>query len=133
MANCHVLPALIRKAHEAKQRGDAEYVVWGTGTPKREFLYVDDMADACVFLMEHNIQHGIYNLCTGIDVTIRELAETVTDVIGFTGKIIFDSSKPDGTPRKLLDVSCMKQLGCQARTGLRSGIEQAYADFRNKL
>ena len=133
MANCHVLPALIRKAHEAKQRGDAEYVVWGTGTPKRDFLYVDDMADACVFLMEHNIHYGIYNLGTGIDVTIRELAETITDVIGFTGKIIFDSSKPDGTPRKLLDVSRMKQLGWQANTALRDGIARAYAAYLTSL
>ncbi len=133
LANSHVLPALIRKAHEAKQRGDAEYVVWGTGTPKREFLYVDDMADACVFLMEHNIHDGIYNLGTGIDVTIRELAETVMDVIGFTGKIIFDSSKPDGTPRKLLDVSRMTQLGWQAKTTLRDGIARAYAAYLTTL
>ncbi len=129
LANSHVLPALIRKAHEAKQRGDAEYIVWGTGTPKREFLYVDDMADACVFLMENNIHDGIYNVGTGTDITIRELAETVMSVIGFTGKIIFDSSKPDGTPRKLLDVSRMKQLGWLAKTELRAGIEQAYANF----
>lgn len=133
LANSHVLPALIRKAHEAKQRGDTEYVVWGTGTPKREFLYVDDMADACVFLMEHNIHSGIYNLGTGIDVTIRELAETVMDVIGFTGKITFDSSKPDGTPRKLLDVARMKQLGWQARTPLRDGIARAYAAYLTSL
>lgn len=133
LANSHVLPALIRKAHEAKQRGDTEYVVWGTGTPKREFLYVDDMADACVFLMEHNIHSGIYNLGTGIDVTIRELAETVMDVIGFTGKIIFDNSKPDGTPRKLLDVSRMTQLGWQAKTTLRDGIARAYAAYLTSL
>ena len=103
--------------------------IWGTGTPKREFLYVDDMADACVFLMEHGIGDGIYNIGTGTDVTIRELAETVMDVIGFEGKIVFDSSKPDGTPRKLLDVSRMKQLGWQAKTGLRLGIKQAYSNF----
>jgi GDP-L-fucose synthase len=133
LANSHVLPALIRKAHEAKQRGDTEYVVWGTGAPKREFLYVDDMADACVFLMEHNVHDGIYNLGTGVDVTIRELAETVTDVIGFTGKIIFDSGKPDGTPRKLLDVSRMTQLGWQAKTTLRDGIARAYAAYLTTL
>ena len=133
LANSHVLPALIRKAHEAKQRGDAEYVVWGTGTPKREFLYVDDMADACVFLMEHNIHDGIYNVGTGMDVTIRVLAETVMDVIGFTGKIIFDNSKPDGTPRKLLDVSRMTQLGWQAKTTLRDGIARAYAAYLTSL
>lgn len=114
LANSHVLPALIRKAHEAKLRKDPEYVVWGTGTPKREFLYFDDMADACVFLMEHGIGDGLYNVGTGTDVTIRELAETVMDVIGFEGKIVFDSSKPGGTPRKLLDVSRMRHLGWQA-------------------
>ncbi len=129
LANSHVLPALIRKAHEAKLRNDPEYVVWGTGTPKREFLYVDDMADACVFLMEHYINEGIYNVGTGTDVTIRELAETVMDVIGFPGKIVFDSSKPDGTMRKLLDVSRMKQLGWQAKTELRDGVAKAYASY----
>lgn len=129
LANSHVLPALIRKAHEAKLRNDSEYVVWGTGTPKREFLHVDDMADACVFLMEHHISNGIYNVGTGTDVTIRELAETVMDVIGFSGKIVFDSSKPDGTMRKLLDVTRMKQLGWQAKTDLRDGVAEAYASY----
>ncbi len=133
LVNSHVLPALIRKAHEAKLRNDPEYVVWGTGTPKREFLYVDDMADACVLLMEHNIHDGIYNVGTGTDVTIRELAETVMDVIGFEGKIVFDSSKPDGTPRKLLDVSRMKQLGWQAKTELRDGVAKAYASYLSTL
>ena len=133
LANSHVLPALIRKAHEAKQRGDSEYVVWGTGTPKREFLYVDDMADACVFLMEHGIGEGIYNVGSGNDVTIRELAETAMNVVGFKGKIVFDSTKPDGTPRKLLDVSRMKQLGWQAKTPLQLGIAQAYASYLYSL
>ena len=133
LANSHVLPALIRKAHEAKQRGDSEFIVWGTGTPKREFLYVDDMADACVFLMEHHISEGIYNVGAGTDVTIRELAETVMDVIGFPGKIVFDSSKPDGTMRKLLDVSRMKQLGWQAKTELRDGVAKAYASYLSTL
>jgi len=133
LANSHVLPALIRKAHEAKLRNDPEYIVWGTGTPKREFLYVDDMADACVFLMEHYINEGIYNVGTGTDVTIRELAETVMDVIGFPGKIVFDSSKPDGTMRKLLDVSRMKQLGWQAKTDLRDGVAKAYASYLSTL
>lgn len=133
LANSHVLPALIRKAHEAKLRNDPEYVVWGTGTPKREFLYVDDMADACVFLMEHNIHDDIYNVGTGTDVTIRELAETVMDVIGFRGKIVFDSSKPDGTMRKLLDVSRMKRLGWQAKTELRDGVAKAYASYLSIL
>ncbi len=133
LANSHVLPALIRKAHEAKLRNDPEFIVWGTGTPKREFLYVDDMADACTFLMEHNIHDGIYNIGTGTDVTIRELAETVMDVIGFQGKIVFDSSKPDGTLRKLLDVSRMKQFGWQAKTELRDGIVNAYASYLSTL
>ena len=129
LANSHVLPALIRKAHEAKQRGDGELVVWGTGKPMREFLYVDDMADACIFLMEKGIGEGIYNVGSGTDVTIRELAETVMDVVSFKGNVIFDTSKPDGTPRKLLDVSRMKQLGWQAKTPLREGIAKAYASY----
>ena len=133
LANSHVLPALIRKAHEAKVRGDSEYVVWGSGNPMREFLYVDDMADACVFLLENHIHDGIYNIGSGTDVTIRELAETVMDVIGFTGKIVFDSSKPDGTPRKLLDVSRMAGLGWRAKVSLREGIRLAYRDFLEKL
>ena len=131
--NSHVLPALIRKAHEAKLRNEPEYVVWGTGTPKREFLYVDDMADGCVFLMEHDIGEGIYNVGTGTDVTIRELAETVMDVVGFPGKIVFDSNKPDGTPRKLLDVSRMNGMGWRARTQLRDGVAKAYADYLSKI
>jgi GDP-L-fucose synthase len=129
LANSHVLPALIRKAHEAKRRGDSELVVWGSGKPMREFLYVDDLADACVFLMEKHVVDGIYNIGVGEDVTIRELAETVMSVVGFTGRIAFDASKPDGTPRKLLDVSRMRDLGWQAHTALREGIALAYRDF----
>ena len=127
LANSHVLPALIRKAHEAKQAGSQYLVIWGSGTPKREFLYVDDMADACVFLMENNINHGIYNVGTGSDVTIRELAEAVMSVVGFEGGIVFDQTKPDGTPRKLLDVSRLKTLGWQAKIPLIEGIALAYA------
>src|SRR5574337_476652 len=126
LATSHVLPALIRKAHEAKARGDAEVVVWGSGSPRREFLYVDDLADACVFLMERGYDGSLLNLGTGQDVTIRELAETVIDVVGFKGRIVYDRSKPDGTPRKLLDVSRMSALGWRARTGLREGIGRAY-------
>ena len=129
LANSHVLPALIRKAHEAKQRGDSELVVWGSGKPRREFLYVDDLADACVFLMEQGVGEGIYNIGAGEDVTIRELAETVMSVVGFAGRIAFDSTKPDGTPRKLLDVSRLRDIGWQARTPLREGIALAYRDF----
>lgn len=130
--NSHVLPALIRKTHEAKARGDSELVVWGSGKPMREFLFVDDLADACVFLMESGVSEGLFNVGTGQDVTIRELAETVMSVVGFDGKIVFDASKPDGTPRKLLNVERMRELGWQATTSLREGIAEAYADFLNK-
>lgn len=130
--NSHVLPALIRKAHEAKARGDSEYVVWGSGRPMREFLYVDDLAAACVFLMEQGIAEGLYNVGTGEDVTIRELAETVMSVVGFDGRIVFDASKPDGTPRKLLNVDRMRALGWQAQTSLRDGIAAAYTDFLSR-
>lgn len=128
----HVLPALIRKAHEAKMRGDTQLVVWGSGTPMREFLYVDDMADACVYLMEKGIAAGLFNIGTGADVTIRELAEIVMDVIGFNGEIVFDRSKPDGTPRKLLNVDRINELGWKAKTSLRDGISKAYADFQSQ-
>lgn len=130
--NSHVLPALICKAHEAKIRGDKELVVWGSGKPMREFLYVDDMADACVFLMEGGVSEGLFNVGTGEDVTIRELAETVMSVVGFNGEIVFDDTKPDGTPRKLLNVDRMRQLGWRAQTSLRDGIDKAYADFLTK-
>lgn len=133
LATSHVLPALIRKAHEARERGDTEYVVWGSGTPRREFLYVDDLADACVHLMLQTDEVPLINIGTGEDVTIRELAETVMAVVGFEGRIVFDASKPDGTPRKLLDVSRLKARGWQATTALRDGIRLAYesASFRN--
>ncbi len=128
--NSHVLPALIRKAHEAKLRGDRSYEVWGSGRPMREFLYVDDMADACVFLMEQEgIQPSLFNVGTGEDITIRELAETVMDIVEFKGAIVFDSSKPDGTPRKLLNVDRLRNLGWSARTTLRDGLRATYADF----
>ena len=130
--NSHVLPALIRKAHEAKQRGDAQLVVWGTGTPMREFLYADDLADACVHLMEKGYDGPLVNIGTGTDVTIRELAETVVDVVGFQGDLTFDTSKPDGTPRKLMDVSRLTGLGWTARTTLKDGIALAYQDFLSK-
>jgi GDP-L-fucose synthase len=131
--NSHVLPALIRRFHEAKERGDAEVVVWGTGSPKREFLHVDDLADACVFLLGLDDPPDWVNVGTGTDVTIRELAETVRDVTGFTGKLTWDASKPDGTPRKLLDVSRMRSLGWSARISLREGIERTYRDFLAEL
>ena len=129
LANSHVLPALIRKAHEAKQRGDAELVVWGSGTPRREFLYVDDLADACVFLMQQGYDGPFLNIGSGQDVTIRELAEMVMQVTGFTGKMVFDTARPDGTPRKLLDVSRLAALGWNATTNLPDGISLAYQQF----
>jgi GDP-L-fucose synthase len=127
--NSHVLPALIRKTYEAKQRGDTQLVVWGSGEPRREFMYVDDMADACVFLMESNVRDGLFNVGLGTDVTIRELALTIMEVAGFTGDVIFDASKPDGTPRKLLSVDLLKAHGWEAKTDLRTGIERTYRDY----
>jgi GDP-L-fucose synthase len=122
----HVLPALLRKAHEAKQRGDAELAVWGSGTPRREFLYVDDLADACVHLMERGYDGPLVNIGCGQDVSVRELAQTVMYVVGCRATIAFDNNKPDGTPRKLLDVSRLAALGWRARTPLREGIARTY-------
>lgn len=129
LATSHVLPALIRKAHEARKRGDGTLPVWGSGRPRREFLYVDDLADACVFLMERDYSGGLLNIGTGADVTIRELAETVMRCVGLEAELVFDASKPDDTPRKLLDVSRMRALGWQAQTGLEEGIRRTYAAF----
>lgn len=126
LATSHVLPALIRKAHEAKQRGDTEMTVWGSGTPRREFLYVDDLADACVHLVQRGYDGPLVNIGCGEDLTIRELAQTVMEVVGYAGRIAFDTSKPDGTPRKLLDVSRLAALGWRARTPLAQGIRLAY-------
>jgi GDP-L-fucose synthase len=122
LANSHVLPALIRKAHEAKLRGDPEIVIWGTGTPKREFLHVDDLADACVFMMERDIGDGLYNIGSGEEVTIRELALIVAQEIGFAGQLVFDKTKPDGTPRKLLDCARLNSLGWKSKIPLSDGI-----------
>ena len=135
LASSHVLPALLRKAHEAKARGDASIVVWGSGTPRREFLYVDDLADACVHLMERDYDSGPLNIGCGQDVSVRGLAEIVMRVVGFDGRIVFDATKPDGTPRKLLDVSRLSALGWRARTPLPEGIAKAYAEapFRAEL
>jgi len=129
LANSHVLPALIRKFHEAKLAGDAEVVMWGTGTPLREFLHVDDMAAASVFLMETYDGEDIVNIGVGEDLTIRALAGLVADVVGFEGAIVNDTSKPDGTPRKLMDVSRLGSLGWKARIGLREGLEETYRWF----
>ncbi|MDR0664445.1 MAG: GDP-L-fucose synthase [Helicobacteraceae bacterium] len=129
LANSHVLPALIRKAHEAKSREDSELVVWGSGKPKREFLDADDLADACVFLMEKGVDNGLYNIGCGEDITIGELAKTIMDMVGFKGDIVFDASKPDGTPRKLLDVSRINALGWKYKIPLKTGVAKAYHDF----
>jgi GDP-L-fucose synthase len=127
LQSSHVLPALLRKAHDARRRGDAALVVWGSGTPRREFLHVDDLADACVFLMARGYDGPLLNVGCGVDVSICELAETVMAVVGFEGRIVFDRSKPDGTPRKLLDVGRLAALGWRARIPLRDGIAQTYA------
>ncbi len=121
----HVLPAIIRKFHEAKLC-DHSVTIWGTGTPLREFLHVDDLAHACVFLMNNYNDSEIINIGVGKDISIRELAELISEVVGFEGKIVFDSSKPDGPPRKLLNVSRLQTLGWKARIGLREGIEETY-------
>jgi GDP-L-fucose synthase len=138
--NSHVMPALIRKMWEAKEQGHEAVTVWGTGEPRREFLYSDDMADACLFLMGlgddqfdqlTGEEHApLINIGCGLDLTIRELAETVADVVGFRGKLVFDNSKPDGTPRKLLDCSRLNSLGWQPATPLRAGLERASQSFR---
>ena len=129
----HVLPALIRKFHEAKESGGSSVVVWGSGSPRREVLHVDDLADASVHLMRTYESPELVNVGVGTDVTIRELAETIRDVVGFTGELSWDTSKPDGTPQKLLDVSRLSALGWQAKIGLRDGIEQTYAWYRGTL
>ena len=125
----HVLPALIRKAHEAKERGDKTIPIWGSGTPRREFLHTDDLADACLFLLENYDSPDVVNIGCGEDVTIRELAETVCDVVGFPGELVFDTSKPDGTPRKLLDMSKLFGLGWRPKIALRDGIRESYEWF----
>ena len=128
--NSHVLPAFIRKVHEAKKSGAKSITVWGTGAPRREFLHTADLADACVFLLENYDQPDLINIGCGEDVTIRELAETVCEVLGFDGTLEFDTSKPDGTPRKLLDISKIKSLGWRPKISLRDGIADAYRWFR---
>jgi GDP-L-fucose synthase len=129
LQNSHVLPALIRRIHEAKIRGDESVTVWGTGTPRREFLHVDDLAEAVLYLLQTYEDESIVNIGWGRDVTIRELVDIIMSVIGYSGRLIFDSSKPDGTPRKLLDVSRLTGLGWQPRIALEDGIAQTYAWF----
>jgi GDP-L-fucose synthase len=130
--NSHVLPALIRRFHEAKINQLPEVIIWGTGTPLREFLFSDDLADACVFLMNNYDEKQFVNIGIGEDLSIKDLAELIKDVIGYKGTISFDSSKPDGTPRKLMDVSKLHALGWKHQVNLREGIQLAYADFLKK-
>ena len=130
LQSSHVLPALIRKIHEAKRRNDESVGIWGTGTPRREFLHVDDLADAVLYLLRNYDEEAIVNVGWGEDLTIHELAKTIMSVIGYTGALTFDQSKPDGTPRKLLDVSRLRELGWHPQIRLKSGIEGTYAWFK---
>jgi GDP-L-fucose synthase len=132
LTNSHVLPALLRKFHTAKQDGERSVTVWGSGSPRREFLFVDDLADALCFLMEHYESPEIINIGCGEDVTITELAHLIRDIVGFRGEIVFDRTKPDGTPRKLLDVSRARALGWQAKTPLAEGIAATYDWYRRQ-
>jgi len=129
LESSHVLPALIRKVHEARLSGRSEVVIWGSGRPLREFLHSDDLADACLFLLRHYDDPDVINVGSGEEITIRTLAETICDVLGFDGDLTFDATKPDGTPRKLLDGSRLAALGWKARIGLREGIRSAYDWF----
>lgn len=129
LVNSHVLPAMIRKFHEAKENGASEMTLWGTGSPMREFLHADDLAEACLFLMENYNESELVNIGTGEDVMIKNLAVLVKQIIGFQGEIVWDSSKPDGTPRKLMDVSKLHGLGWHHKIALEDGIKLAYQDF----
>jgi GDP-L-fucose synthase len=133
LQNSHVLPALIRKFHEAKKTGQSEVVCWGTGTPRREFLHADDLARACLFLMQHYSEEQFINVGCGSDVSIRDLAETVQRIVGFKGRIVWDTAKPDGTPRKLMDSSRLFALGWKPQVDLETGIRLAYDDFLKRF
>lgn len=133
LQNSHVLPALIRKAHEAKMNKSDSLTIWGTGSPKREFLHVDDMAAACIFVMDQKGFTEMVNIGSGQEVTIKELAELVCEVVGFDGKILYDATKPDGTPRKLVDISKIKQLGWTPKISLKDGLQQTYEWFVNHM
>ena len=131
--NSHVLPAMIRRFHEARQEGLQSVSIWGTGTPLREFLHTDDLADACFFLMQHYNEPGFVNIGTGVDLSILELAELVAKITGYEGQILTDPSKPDGTPRKLMDVSKLNGMGWKAKIGLEEGIRSVYDSWREKV
>ena len=130
LKNSHVLPALLRKFHEAKLYNHDDVEIWGTGTPLREFLYVDDMADACIFLMENYNGEEHVNIGTGEEVSIKQLAETVKEIIGYKGQLLFNSDKPDGTPRKLTDITKLHELGWKHSINLKEGIEDSYKWFK---
>jgi GDP-L-fucose synthase len=128
----HVLPAMIRKFHEAKVNGEQPVHLWGTGNPMREFLHVDDLAQACLFLMENYNEDQFINVGSGVDISIKELSEIIAEIVGFNGEIIWDTSKPDGTPKKLMDVSKLEKLGWKAQISLRQGIESVYEIFKSE-
>lgn len=133
LKNSHVLPALLRKFHEAKIAGQKEVVIWGSGSPKREFLYVDDLAEACVYLMKNYDEKPFLNIGTGEDISVKELANLVNRIVGTNAKLVFDTSKPDGTPRKLMDVSRLHQLGWNHKIELEEGIRSVYEDVKNRF
>ena len=131
LQNAHVLPTLIRKFHEAKQNGDPAVTIWGTGKPMREFLHADDLASACVYLMDNYSEEGLVNIGTGIDITITDLAMLIKEIVGYEGSLIYDHTKPDGTPRKLMDVSKLTNLGWKYSIELKDGLKQVYNDYKN--
>ena len=128
--NSHFFPSLIRKIHEIKIKKKKDLIIWGDGSPKREFLYVDDLADACIYLMNNYYDSGIINVGTGVDIEIKELAETISDVVGFSGNIEWDDSKPNGTMRKVMDVSKIKSLGWEPKVSLKDGLKKTYEYFK---
>ena len=131
LQNAHVLPTLIRKFHEAKQNGDPAVTIWGTGKPMREFLHADDLASACVYLMDNYSEEGLVNIGTGIDITITDLAMLIKEIVGYDGALVYDHTKPDGTPRKLMDVSKLTNLGWKYSIELKDGLKQVYNDYKN--
>jgi GDP-L-fucose synthase len=130
LRNSHVVPALLRKFHEAKINGDARVTCWGSGSPRREFLHVDYLADACIFLMQEYNEKPFVNVGTGVDLTIQALAETIQDIVGFEGELIWDTNKPDGTPRKLMDCSRLHRLGWTHQIQLEAGLKSVYDEYR---
>ena len=132
LQNAHVLPSLVRKFHEAKLNNSPEVSIWGSGSPKREFLHADDLADACVFLMNTYSEEGLVNIGTGDDISISDLALMIKEVVGYEGAIVYDASKPDGTPRKLMDVSKLAELGWKYTISLKKGLEMVYQDYQSR-